>query len=137
MQSKMKRINHIFLIAMVCTLVSIATSCRKMPEDGDLDGQWQVMSIEYVADGTVVNPKGIYYCLFRSVVNLTSREHATQAGNLHYHDRKLTLSMPYSTPDKLAPWGINSAETTFSVKQLSKDKMTLESDYSLIELRKF
>lgn len=137
MQSIMRRFNHVFLIAMVFTLVSIATSCRKMPENGDLDGQWQVTSIEYVADGTVVYPKGIYYCLFRSVVNLTSREHATQSGNLHYQDKKLTLSMPYSTTEKLAPWGINSTETTFSVKQLSKNKMTLESDYSLIELRKF
>lgn len=133
----MKKIKHILIImAIACVVAATATSCRKMPENGDLDGQWQIMSIEY-NDGTMSNPKGMYYCLFRSVVNLTSRTHATQSGNLHYKDRKLTLSMPYSTAAMLEPWGMNSAETTFSVKQLSKDKMTLESDYSLIELRKF
>lgn len=107
-----------------------------MPENGDLDGQWQILSIEY-SDGSIIQPKGYYYCLFRSVVNLTSRTNAIQSGNLTYKDRKLSLSMPYSTAEQLKPWGIDNVETTFDVKQLSGSKMTLQSDYALIELRKF
>lgn len=133
----MKNIKKIWLIVLVCIIASAATSCRKMSENGDLDGQWQILSIEYLGDGTVTNPKGYYYCLFRSVVNLTSRTNPLQAGNLVYKDRKLTLSMPYSTVEQLAPWGMNATETTFEVKHLSKDKMTLQSDYALIEFRKF
>lgn len=133
----MKNIKKIWLIILVCITASVSTSCRKMSENGDLDGQWQILSIEYLADGTVTTPKGCYYCLFRSVVNLTSRTNALQAGNLIYKDRKLTLSMPYSTVEQLAPWGMNATETTFDVTRLSKDKMTLQSDYALIEFRKF
>ena len=133
----MKNIKKIWLIILVCITASVSTSCRKMSENGDLDGQWQILSIEYLADGTVTTPKGYYYCLFRSVVNLTSRTNALQAGNLIYKDRKLTLSMPYSTVEQLAPWGMNATETTFDVTRLSKDKMTLQSDYALIEFRTF
>jgi len=133
----MKNIKKIWLIILVCIVASASTSCRKMSENGDLDGQWQILSIEYLDDGTIINPKGFYYCLFRSVVNLTSRANPLQAGNLIYKDRKLTLSMPYSTVEQLAPWGMNATETTFEVKQLSKDKMTLQSNYALIEFRKF
>ncbi len=132
----MKHLNKIKLITFLCILISVMPSCRKMAENGDLDGQWQILSIEY-SDGTITSPKGYYYCLFRSVVNLTSRANALQAGNLVYKDRELTLTMPYSTVEQLAPWGMNATQTTFDVKQLSKDKMTLQSDYALIEFRKF
>ncbi len=133
----MKRIQSRISIILVLLILSIlGQSCRVTSNHGDLDAQWQVMSIE-LNDGTVTNPNQLYYAFFRSVVNLRGNGLATQAGNVALEGDKLMLSMPYSTTEDLLPWGMNATETTFQVKQLTKRKMTLVSDYAVIEFRKF
>ena len=54
-----------------------------------------------------------------------------------YEGDELKLEAPYATPEQLEPWGINSKVTTFRILHLSGSKMTLESDYAHLELRKF
>lgn len=127
------RISIIFVLAI---LSIISQSCRVTSNHGDLDAQWQVMSIE-LTDGTTRHPDRLYYAFFRSVVNLRGIGMSTQSGNVSFDGDKLMLSMPYSTTDDLLPWGMNATETTFQVKQLTKRKMTLVSDYAVIEFRKF
>ena len=55
----MKMTNKIIVLLMTALLAVAAVSCRKRSINGDLDGMWQVMSIEY-KDGRTVNPEGIY-----------------------------------------------------------------------------
>ncbi len=122
---------------LLCAMIALGvTSCRKRSINGDLDGQWQVMEIEY-ADGTVENPEGVYYCLFLHTVNLTRIGGVVCAGNMIYEGDKLSLEFPYATPEQLKTWGIDSKETTFTILHLSGSRMTLRSGYSLIQLRKF
>ena len=56
----MKMTNKILILLMAAVFALTVSSCRKRSINGDLDGMWQVMSIEY-ADGTVVNPEATYY----------------------------------------------------------------------------
>lgn len=133
----MKNISTISRFILLAVILAVsASSCRKMPENGDLDGQWQMRHVTY-ADGTGHDVTGMYYCMFRSVINLTSRTIGMQSGNLSCHDKTLYLSFPYSTPDNLLPWAINATETTFAIEHLSHDRMVLKSDYATIEFRKF
>lgn len=133
----MKHIQSRIYIFILLAMLSITSqSCRVTSNHGDLDAQWQVMSIE-LADGTTRQPDRLYYAFFRSVVNLRGAGLPMQAGNVSFDGDKLMLSMPYSTTDDLLPWGMNATETTFQVRQLTKRKMTLVSDYAVIEFRKF
>ncbi len=132
----MKMTNKIIVLLMTALLAVAAVSCRKRSINGDLDGMWQVMSIEY-KEGRTVNPEGIYYCLFLHTFNLRKTGGYSIAGNMIYEGDELKLEAPYATPEQLEPWGINSKVTTFRILHLSGSKMTLESDYAHLELRKF
>lgn len=125
---------------LVISLVAMtAGSCRKRYINGRLDGQWQIMQIELKAEPQAepIRPERTYYCLMRTVVNLTGVGKATQSGNISYHYPELKLQMPYSSAASLEPWGMNSTETTFQIRELSGGRMTLESDYAVITFRKF
>lgn len=128
-----QRFTMIFLVAM---LSLVAGSCRKRYINGDLDGQWQVMSIE-TADGEVKYPNQVYYCLFRHTFNLRGIGLPTIAGNMVYEGDMLKLEAPYSKDADLLPWGMNKSVTTFDIIYLSGKNMTLQSDFSTITFRKF
>ncbi len=131
----MKLTDKILLLLMASLLAVAASSCRKRYINGDLDGMWQVMSIEY-NDGTVVSPEATYYCLVLHTFNL-QRPGVRIAGNMVYEGDMLKLEAPYATAESLKPWGMDDTVTTFKILHLSGSKMTLESDYAHIELRKF
>lgn len=131
----MKHTGKIMMLIVTAVLAVAVMSCRKSSINGDLDGMWQVMSIEY-NDGKVVNPESTYYCLFLHTFNL-QRQGDRVAGNMIYEGDQLKLEAPYATAAQLEPWGINSTVTTFRILNLTGSKMTLKSDYTLIELRKF
>ncbi|WP_167761591.1 lipocalin-like domain-containing protein [Barnesiella sp. WM24] len=131
----MKMTNKILILLMAAVFALTVSSCRKRSINGDLDGMWQVMSIEY-ADGTVVNPESTYYCLFLHTFNL-QRPGNRIAGNMIYEGDELKLEAPYATASELNPWGMNNTVTTFRILRLTSGNMTLESDYAHLELRKF
>jgi hypothetical protein len=131
----MKLTCKIFILVVASLLAVGVTSCRKRSINGDLDGMWQVMSIEY-NDGTVETPEATYYCLFLHTFNL-QRKGARIAGNMIYDDDMLKLEAPYAKAEDLKPWGMDNTVTTFRILHLTGSKMTLESDYAHIEFRKF
>lgn len=126
----------IFLLLVAVLLAAGASSCRKGSINGDLDGQWQVMAIEY-NDGSTVHPESTYYCLFLHTFNLTRTGYGTVSGNMIYEGDRLSLEAPYAEPAQLTAWGINSKVTDFRIMKLTGSRMTLKSDYALIDLRKF
>ena len=111
-------------------------SCRKTGINGDLDGQWQVMSIENLSTGEVTNPKRIYYCLFRHTVNLT-RGPVAAAGNMAYDGGMLTLQFPSSPVESLADWGIYDEITVFKVEEVNSSRLIIASDRSRISMRRY
>ena len=137
----MKTIKILTILAMVA-FVSVLTGCRKHYINGDLDGQWQVLTIEYKSDGHEENVKSkqIYYSFNLHTVNLRQSHGAPGrvAGNMKYDEKTLTLEFPYvKDAADLEAWGMNSTVTTFAVKHLSKEKLVIESDYSVVTCRKF
>lgn len=129
---------RVAVILMAVMLMATVASCRKGGINGDLDGQWQVMSIEAVETGAVTEPARLYYNLYLHTVNLT-RGTVAHSGNMTYDEkgRQLTLEFPSSNVADLAPWGIYSRSTTFSVEQLDSESMVLLSAHSRIIFRKY
>ena len=60
-----------YIIAVL--LILIVSACGKMPINGDLDGRWQIMKIEY-ASGEEENPERAYYSVALHTINLMKVE---------------------------------------------------------------
>lgn len=141
----MKKSVYIAATAVMLVTVVCLAGCRKRSDNGKLDGQWQIMSIEKLATNEVAVPSpNHYYCINLHVVNLTPAvNNDIITGNMHYDKNAATVSMdfPYcDTPDKialLAQWGIYSDKVTFSITTLDGKKLVLKSSDAVITFRRF
>ncbi|MCM1483830.1 MAG: lipocalin-like domain-containing protein [Muribaculaceae bacterium] len=115
----MKRLTQTIILTILCLVA--ATSCTKRPINGDLDGQWQLMSVERTDGTTTVPDPRVYYCFFLHTAQFTCPVIKAETANMSYiKDSSITLDFPYSTPESLAPWGITAADCT-SVPDTSTD----------------
>lgn len=117
-------------------LILLISACGKMPINGDLDGRWQIMKIEY-ASGEEETPERAYYSVALHTINLIQVGVTKQTGNMEYTGDSLFVTMPISTVEDLLPFGMNGTEQRFGVKELSSKHLVLQSDYARLEFRKF
>lgn len=140
----MSKIKNLISGVVLILLVSIVmTSCSKMPQNGDLDGVWQVMYLS--VDGKEV-PKqegtpNSYIYIQRSVVQL-ARPDVGATGNMHYDNDKLSFDFPYSPEDPeerlvMSYFGIYEPEITYTIRELTKKRLVMESARTRLECRKF
>lgn len=125
-------------------LIIIGTGCRKRSPNGKLDGQWQVQTVEVRATSEVTEPyPKLYYAMNLHVVSLRGSTSAT--GNMHYSkdEGEVTMDFPYlgdkvEGPSKpLAPYGIYRNPVTFRVLKLTGSQLVLESEESVVTMRRF
>ena len=117
-------------------LLLMASACGKMPINGDLDGRWQIMKIEY-ASGEEEVPERAYYSVALHTINLMKVGVSNQTGNMEYTGDSLFVVMPISKVEVLLPFGMNGTEQRFGVKELTSNHLVLQSDYARLEFRKF
>ena len=123
-----------YMIAIL--LMLIVGACGKMPINGDLDGRWQIMKIEY-ASGEEETPERAYYSVALHTINLMQVGVTSQTGNMEYTGDSLFVEMPVSKIENLLPFGMNGTEQRFGVKELTSKQLVLQSDYARLEFRKF
>ena len=114
----------------------IVSACGKTPINGDLDGRWQIMKIEY-ASGEEETPERAYYSVALHTINLMQVDVTSQTGNMEYTGDSLFVEMPISKIENLLPFGMNGTEQRFGVKELTSKHLVLQSDYARLEFRKF
>ena len=117
-------------------LLLMAGACGKMPINGDLDGRWQIMKIEY-ASGEEEVPERAYYSVALHTINLMKVGVSNQTGNMEYTGDSLFVVMPISKVEDLLPFGMNGTEQRFGIKELTSKHLVLQSDYARLEFRKF
>ena len=117
-------------------LLLMASACGKMPINGDLDGRWQIMKIEY-ASGEEETPERAYYSVALHTINLMQVGVTSQTGNMEYTGDSLFVEMPVSKIEDLLPFGMNDTKQRFGVKELTSKHLVLQSDYARLEFRKF
>ena len=123
-----------YIIAVL--LILIVSACGKTPINGDLDGRWQIMKIEY-ASGEEETPERAYYSVALHTINLMQVGVTSQTGNMEYTGDSLFVEMPVSKIENLLPFGMNGTEQRFGVKELTSKHLVLQSDYARLEFRKF
>lgn len=132
-----KLFNYIASAIAAIIFIATAMSCQKRNINGDLDGQWRIISIENLQEGTTTEPQGLFICFNLHTVNLTKGP-VIFAGNMVHDGNRIALEFPYNTDNvSLNEWGIYSWQTTFEITHLSGSDLTLRSDTALICLRKF
>lgn len=148
---------HLILILLALT----HASCDKTPENGDLDGQWQLMSMEARGNAdapityTDTKDQHIYWrfqlrLLMIHTVGAMLNGHTydtacrfEKSGNtlaitqtyIHTLNRDSLITDPAST--SLAPVGIRGNAETFSIEKLDGKQMVLHSDHHRLVFRKF
>lgn len=138
----MKNLKYtIFIWFATSVMLSIVPGCQKSPINGDLDGQWQVMTVDPEAPETIITER-MYYCISLHTCQLSYYGNGIwTSGNMSYLDNKLTLEFPNAnSPEsisKLQQYGIYTNPVTFTVDFPEKNKLILKDGDITITLRKF
>lgn len=140
----MKRLVYIMALAAMLGSCTLETS-----DNGDLDGLWQLYSLDSLATGASADMRGshVFWAVQCQLLEARSRE--TQVlFRFNNTGDSLFLSDPYindrdSSDIKvtdaaiLAPLGINSLGEHFGIKALGSDKMVLEAPTLRLYFRKY
>lgn len=141
----MKFLRNILILLAATVLTLSFQSCRKRSPNGQLDGQWQILTVEDKTTGEVVSPYPKHYiCLNLHVVNLTiTGRDITISGNMNYSKENSTVSFDYplsqynvSGRDPRS-FGMFSPQITFKVVRLDSKQLVIESDASVVSCRRF
>lgn len=145
-----KKHSAYLLFALLACAAFLLPSCKNKNTMGSLRGQWQLMQIDY-ADGAVSTPDNPRrYILFdQGVIQLTVPGDKTlykieYAGEVtgDYPDYLFNFPAPEyaSSPEsieRLAPWGITSAQSRAQVLVLNHKELQLLVDGNTLTLRRF
>lgn len=123
----------VFLLLLLLA-ASFLPACQKAPINGDLDGMWQLMSIQY-QDQSVKNPEQLYYCIQLHMVQLQGA--AFCSGTFDHSGDSVRMVMRESSAEAVAPYGMNDTIQSFFIEGVSSEKMVLKSSSARLSFRKF
>lgn len=121
-------------LAIASLILLVSFGCRKWPQNGDLDGMWQIMSIECDDQESAIPPKA-YFCFERSICQIRTGRSFT--ANMVYEDNTILLDFPYTEISDLKPFGIDCNPVSFEILHLSGKKLIMKNNYATLTLRKF
>lgn len=144
---------HLYTLLALFTFV--LTSCESYLVNGDLDGFWQVTSIENKLSGETTQCKGnIYYSFQRDLVLVSYVSPTMPAGQtkenyiayFSYMNDSITMGDfriyldidgEQAPLERLEKFGLHDVYSTFQVEKLNKKSMILNSKDSRIVFRKY
>lgn len=144
-----------YLYTLLTLFTFVLTSCESYLVNGDLDGFWQVKSIEDKQTGEITRCKGdIYYSFQRELVLVSYTQSGNPTGQMKenyiayftYENDTITMTdfRIYLDKDgKQAPlqnlekFGLYDMYNAFSVEKLDNRSMILNSEKACIILRKY
>lgn len=131
----------LIILAAAVVAIVISGGCRKRPINGDLDGMWQIMTVEYPSKPTLV-PDQYYLCLYRHTANLRHTGGFTIGGNMVYDEEANSLSVEFPYPGTwLGDVGVNGHTPytfRFKILRLTGKQLVMSlNDTITYTLRKF
>lgn len=104
--------NTTISIVIILILSIFTTSCRKVSHNGDLDGQWQMQTIE-TTDGNVKAAKGVYYNFMLHTAQMQSSNSGTRTANLVYDKGKsILMHFPMNEATQFLGFGLTPDDFT-------------------------
>ncbi len=140
------------IIFLLTIIIAILTSCcDNVYVNGDLDGMWQLQSVEDRENQTTCYPKDIYYSFQRNLTFI-SRMNETDTpvryiGNLYYNEeekeihinglRKFPHEETVATKEMLQQFYIFETDVRFTIHSLNKKQLTMDYSKYRYTLRKW
>ena len=143
----MKR-SLIYIVSVVVALLVFQSCELETSDNGDLDGNWQLMQIDTIATGGSNNVKErqLYYAVQVRLLCLSAYNTDAES-NLFFHFEHTADSLKLQSASSdghvmypvsmLRPYGINKEQEAFKIMLLNSDRMQLRSDSLLLSFRKF
>ncbi len=143
---------------ILATLLIVSlTACESYLINGNLDGMWQLQSIERNNPDTIVRNQGdLFYSFQRHTVvigdynnpdeligHLKSEQYVSlfeyagdsiSMGDFRYYYGREDIVVPL---DSLKRFGLYNKRTTFHIEELTTKHLVLRSDSALITMRKY
>lgn len=139
-----------------CLLAIFAfVACDKMPENGDLDGQWQMTSIKHLNHDAPSPLNGKVYWNFQLKLlsiytpddlhdqgsNYTFCRFQVKGDSLHItdsyvHSMNIDIKLD-ETATYLDVVGLHNNRESYAIQTLTDSRMVLRSDYHELEFRKW
>ena len=135
--------NTIQTLLLLLTLTIGLGGCQKSPINGDLDGQWQIMSLVPEAPEIVLKER-LYYCFSLHTCQIS--EYGTgvwTSGNMTYDEKGKTLYIDFPNAKselsiaRLKQYGIYTNPVTFTIDHLDKKSLVMRDGDIVVTLRKF
>ena len=115
----------------------ILSACTTPPNNGDLDGQWQVMEIKTIKSGKITKPKKMYYAFGQTIMHLRQVGAGTSTGNMHYYGDSIHIDLPFANAQTADRFGMDSVKTVFAVDVLTKETLCIHGKKYSLNCRKF
>lgn len=143
---------YIYAVLTGCYMFS---ACDKLPKNGDLDGMWQLLTIEHEGIITDVKDNQLYLSFQLDLFQLNQRSNNKFYYGYFHNDGKQIIFSQFSdmaeehpdAPDNypidednigiIEQWGYYALTDTFKIEYLTKNNMTLCSKHARITYRKF
>lgn len=133
------------------------SACDKLPENGDLDGYWQVTEVQFCRDGVYdsivpMKEEKIFWAVQLKLISITGISNGESSETLcrfsheggqlwitsmYIHKRSEDILIDDNTFSALRPTGIDGNQAQFQIEALDGGKMQLKSDFARIIFRKF
>ena len=143
----MKR-NIIYILSVALSLLVFQSCELETSDNGNLDGNWQLMQIDTLATGgrNDVKDQQLFYSVQMKMICLYAYN-ADAETNMFFHFEHTSDSLKLKSASNdgkamypvalLRPYGINKELESFKVMLLNSEKMQLRSDSLLLTFRKF
>ncbi len=151
---------HIAYIISAAAILFSAVSCDKLPENGKLDGMWQIMSINYAHDSEYdslvdIKSQKVYLSFQLKLAQIRTGTFSNEVqtdvilSRFKYKGSSLSLYNFYrkgfaedqlltdSATTSLRCFGIDGISADFHIDKLNGSEMQLSSDYARIICHKF
>lgn len=145
-----------YLILLLCTIVLLFPACDKLPENGLLDGQWQMTRIDHLSpeDKTQPIPTQVYWNFqlrllmvytpnynHNGVTAYTTARFSIKGDSLFIHS---TYVHTMNTDSLLSPGttsldavGLHDNTERYAIQSLTDSRLILHSAYHHLEFRKY
>ncbi len=138
------------LIALAAVSVALTACEFDFSTNGDLDGFWQMTSIDTIATGGTKDMYGskIYWGVQKKILEIRKTPELGIQFNFDHSGSKLSISNPYvndrdsgdikvTDVSLLQPMGVNKLDESFDVLELSSGTMTLQSEMLRLHFRRY
>lgn len=126
----------------ILVVLTLLAGCGKTPINGDLDGRWQLMEVEFHTNRVTVEPEFTYFDVnlhlmqLKKIKGSTDRPGSVNA-RFEHTDDSLFIRTIQSSKSTVRKFGLCDTVQHFLVEKLTGKEMILESDSSRLQFRKF